>query len=291
MAFAKILVPITGSPTDGVALATAFAAAKPFQAHVAALFVHPDPREVLPIVYSGMRTSPQLIQSIVNGQLKLSDEAMAAARSTFTAVAKDFGAKQIPSPVKSEGPTCSFRSRFGFAPHLVHEEARYADVVVFKPVSADERREFASAIVETLVKAGRPVLLSAQQPVMTFARHVAIAWDGRDSAARAATAALPYLKEASSVDILTVQPDGHGAVAGADALRTYLSLHGVNTGQRNIEQQHESVGARLLEAAAQTGTDLLVMGGYGHSHLRETVVGGVTLDIVSHHTLPVFLMH
>src|SRR5690348_4905905 len=119
MTFAKILVPITGSPTDGTALGTAFAAARVFRAHVAALFVHPDPREVTAYVYSGASVSPQLIQSIVDGQRKLADEALAAARSALSAAAKDTGAPILPAPAKSAEVTCSFESRFGFIPELI----------------------------------------------------------------------------------------------------------------------------------------------------------------------------
>src|SRR5215471_21845559 len=98
MSIAKILVPVTGSPSDAIALSTAFAAAKPFNAHVAALFVHPDPREVVSYVYSGVPVSPELIQGIINGQRKLAGEAQGAAQSTLVAVARDNAAKLVPAP-------------------------------------------------------------------------------------------------------------------------------------------------------------------------------------------------
>jgi len=291
MTYAKILAPITGGPGDSVALATAFAAAKPFHAHVATLFVHPDPRDVLPYVYSGVGVSPDLIESIVREQRMLVSGAQSAARSSLMATAKDAGATLIPTALKSDRLTCSFEARFGFVPQLIHEAARYSDLAVFKPVPAGEQPEFANAILETLIKTGRPVLLSTQTPPSSFAQRIAIAWDGRDCAARAATAALPYLKQALSVEILTVQPDSRASIAGVSALREYLSLHGVEASQCNVDQEHKSVGSRLLDAAAGTGADLLVMGGYGHSRLLETLLGGVTMEIVSSHALPVFLVH
>ena len=75
MAYAKILVPVTGAKSDSIALATALVAAKPFGAHVAALFVHDDPREVAPYIYSGAPLSQEVMQSIVVGQKKVADEA------------------------------------------------------------------------------------------------------------------------------------------------------------------------------------------------------------------------
>lgn len=288
MTFAKILVPVTGSPTDTTALATAFTMAEPFRAHVAALFVHPDPREVTAYVYSGASVSPQLIQSIVDGQRKLADEALAAARSAFSAAAKDVGAASLPAPAKNADVTCSFESRFGFIPELISGAARFSDLVVFKPVQGNERPELSVAIADTLVKVGRPMLLSAQTPPQHAPRTVAIGWDGGTAAVHAVSAALPFLRMASKVEILTI---GRQLVPGCDALREYLAVHGIEARVRHVDRVGESVASSLVEAAVGGGAELLVMGGYGHSRFRETLLGGVTLEIVSHHTLPVFLMH
>lgn len=291
MSIAKVLVPVTGSPSDGSALSTAFAAAKPFNAHVAALFVHPDPREVVAYVYSGAPVSPQLIQGIIDGQQQLANEAQAAAHSAFVAAARDNAAKVVPVPLKTDIVTCSFHLRYGFIPHLVSEAARFSDLVVFKPFEADDRPEFATAIAETLTQANRPILLSGQKFLKSFATKVVVGWDGHNAAAHAVTAALPYLERAGSVEILTVESSKHPTIPGASALKEYLALHGVEAAQRNIAREGRSIAEALMEEAAKSGADLLVMGGYGHSHLRETLLGGVTLDIMSRHALPVFLMH
>jgi nucleotide-binding universal stress UspA family protein len=291
MSIAKVLVPVTGSPGDGFALSTAFAAAKPFNAHVAALFVHPDPREVVSYVYSGVPVSPELIQGIIDGQQKLANEAQGAAHSALVAAAKDNAAKLVPAALKTDTVTCSFHVRYGFIPHLVSGAARFSDLVVFKPFEADDRPEFATAIAETLMQANRPVLIPPQGPLKSFASKVVIGWDGHDAAAHAATASLPYLERASTVEILTIESSKHPSISGASALKEYLALHGIEAAQRNIARDNRSIGEALMEEATKSGADLLVMGGYGHSHLRETLLGGVTQDIMSRHALPVFLMH
>src|SRR5579871_96527 len=79
MAYAKILVPVTGAPTDKAALATAFAAAAPFKSHVEALFVHADPRDIPPYIY-GATVSTEVIQSIIDAQKRLLDAAEHGAR-------------------------------------------------------------------------------------------------------------------------------------------------------------------------------------------------------------------
>ena len=291
MTFAKILVPVTGAPTDSIALETAFAAAKPFQAHVEALFVHPNPRDVTSFVYSGAPIAPQVIQSVIDGQQKIADDAALTVRATLVAVAKDVGAKLVATPAKSDGFSCSLHKRFGFIPHLVAHAARFSDLAVFKPATADERPEFLSAIAETLTSTRKPILLAAAKAPQEFARHVVIAWDGSDAAARAASAALPYLEKASRVEVLTVVPHGAKRIPDADALKAYLAVHGVEASDRAVPQEYESVATSLMRSAAKTGADLVVMGGYGHSHLRETLFGGVTLDVLNEHALPVFLVH
>jgi nucleotide-binding universal stress UspA family protein len=187
--------------------------------------------------------------------------------------------------------TCSFHLRYGFVPHLISAAARFSDVVVFKPFTSDETPAFPSALVETLTVTNRPVLLAPQGHLKTFASKIAIGWDGHDAAAHAVAAALPYLEHAARVEILTVESSKNATIAGASALKEYLALHDVEAAQRNVERAGRSTGEALVEEAAKSGADLLVMGGYGHSHLREVLLGGVTLDIVSRHALPVFLMH
>ncbi len=291
MSIAKILVPITGSPTDAIALSTAFAAAKPFSAHVAALFVHPDPHEVVSYVYSGVPVSPELIQGMIDGQRKLAGEAQGAARSTLVAVARDNGAKLVPAPLKTDSVTCSFHVGYGFIPRTISEAARLSDLVVFKPFEADDRPEFVTAIVETLTGANRPVLLTAQKSLESFASKITIGWDGHNAAAHAVTASLPYLELAARVEILTVESSPRATIAGASALKEYLTLHGVEATTRTVGRNGRSVGEALMEEASRGGANLLVLGGFGHSHMRETLWGGVTLEILSRHALPIFLMH
>lgn len=290
MTFAKILAPVTGRLEDGRVLATAFAAAQPFHAHVMALFVHPDPREVVSYVYSGAPVSPTIVQSIIDGQTKLAEEARESARSALTATAKDAYATLVHTPAKSSSVTCSFVSHYGYIPRIVSEAARFSDLVVFEPMEKGERPELA-ALLETLTHAGRPVLLTGTEHHAALGRNVAIGWDGRDAACRAATAALPFLGNASRVEILTVQGDRGRTVTGAGALKNYLSFHGIEAEIRNLTQNDDSIADTLLKGAAKSGADLLVMGGFGHSHLREAILGGVTVEVISSHTLPLFLMH
>jgi nucleotide-binding universal stress UspA family protein len=292
VAYGKILVPVSGDKDDASALAAAFAAARPFNAHVIALFCFPDPREVVASIYAGAPMSPDIVQSIVDGQVKLAKDAESRVRASLTAAARDAHAEVLEKAAPRKSLSCSLHVRYGFMPHVVAEEARFADVVVFKPASGDTRPEITGAVLDTLTRACRPVILSTQDPIETLGSKIAVAWDGQDAAAHAATAALPFLKRAVSVEILIIEPIAGRKVTGAEQFSNYLSFHGVAARVREVRREHDrTVAECLMSEAVKSGADLLVMGGYGHSHVREIFVGGVTLETVSHHALPVFLMH
>jgi nucleotide-binding universal stress UspA family protein len=112
-------------------------------------------------------------------------------------------------------------------------------------------------------------------------------------ATRAVTAALPLLKQAARVTVVVFNPQSrygvHGQQPGAD-LALYLSRHGVRV-EVSAQPTALDAGNALLSLAADTGADLLVMGGYGHARLREMLLGGVTATILRDMTLPVLMAH
>ena len=127
--------------------------------------------------------------------------------------------------------------------------------------------------------------------------RVMVAWDGGREAARAVGDALPLLARAESVAVLVINPsqDGHGEQPGAD-IALHLARHGITVEAQHLEAQHLeaqdlSVGDALLSRLADQDIDLLVMGAYGHSRLRELVLGGVTRKIFQQMTVPVLMSH
>jgi nucleotide-binding universal stress UspA family protein len=123
---------------------------------------------------------------------------------------------------------------------------------------------------------------------------VMLCWNASRESARAASDALPFLKTASEVIVLVVDPqvspEGHGAEPGAD-VATWLARHGIKvTVQRDVAADAD-VGNVILSRAADHGVDLIVMGVYGHSRLREMVLGGVSRTLLSSMTVPVLMSH
>lgn len=294
MSIAKIIVPVTGADRDAAALAAGFAAARPYNAHVMALLVHPDPRFAIPAM--GAPLSPQVVQNLVDAAAEMNVVATKAVRITLAEAAKKAGADIVPCPVRTNAVTCSLSEMDGFFAGSVARVARLSDLVVFGPVSAADGSDVNECFVEILTRTDRPVLLSANWE-SRLTRNIAVAWDGSGSACHAITGALPFLQRAETVSILHVgevlkyAEAGYSNRTSLGELKEYLGLHGIGASVHNFEQPNQSTGEALLDAATTAEADLLVMGGYGHSHLRETLFGGVTAHIRAHATLPVLMVH
>jgi nucleotide-binding universal stress UspA family protein len=119
-----------------------------------------------------------------------------------------------------------------------------------------------------------------------------VGWNAAREAVRAVADALPLLVRAEAVEVSIVDPArhraAHGEEPGADIAR-YLARHGVQVEVRRLSSGGEDVGRVLLSQAAALGADLVVMGAYGHSHLSEWIIGGVTRTVLHEAGLPVLM--
>jgi nucleotide-binding universal stress UspA family protein len=288
MAYVKILAPLTGSVSDTTVLAGAFAAAAPFKAHVAALFVRPDPAEAMPFFGEGV--SGAMAQEIVDTAKEAADKASNDARMALAAAAKDAGAVIIDRPEKRDTISISFREVQGNFADRVTLAGRLSDLVVFGPLKQSDRPGMAEAFEATLLETGRPVVLMGQTATKNFARRIAIGWDGSGACARAMIAAMPYLARADAIELLSIRKPNTECESCGEA-RDYLALHGLVCQERMIDAGSRGIGEVLLEAASEGGADLLVLGGYGHKSLLQMFTGGVTKHVVTHAELPLFLVH
>ena len=288
MPLVKILAPLTGGTRDAIVLASAFAAAKPFNAHVVALFIRPDPTEAMPFFGEGV--SGVVVQEIVDVAKEAADKAAEDAKAALAIVAGEAGVTITSRIEKRDTPTVSFHDTQGNFADQVTQSSRLSDLVVFGPLKEGDKPGIAEAFEAVLLETGRPVLLTAQIPSKEFARRVAIGWDGSTTSSHALTAALPYLEKADSIEILNIKR-GSEEAKSCDEACEYLKLRGLAPSVRMIDAGHRPVGEVLLEAAVQGGAGLLVLGGYGHSRLREFFVGGVTKHVVNRGEIPLFLVH
>jgi len=288
MSIVKMSAPLTGSVTDEITLATAFQAAKPFSAYVDVFFVHRDPREAIP--YSEMTLVPEIIQSLIDTELEIQRVAGESARRSFSSAAVEHGAVILGAPSPRKDVTTSIRDVVGHLPSVLASAAILSDLVIVPPVTEGDGGAAHDALVRVLTKVGRPVLLCASDKPMQLGKKIAIGWDGRDAAAKALVAAVPFFEKAESVELISVgnlRPEDSSIT---DA-REFLALHDIRCAERVIQRGPRGIADTLVDAARNSGCDLLVVGGYGHSRLVESIFGGVTDSIVSHPQLPILMVH
>ncbi|MFY9684170.1 MAG: universal stress protein, partial [Pseudolabrys sp.] len=122
--------------------------------------------------------------------------------------------------------------------------------------------------------------------------RIMVCWDGSRVASRAVADSMPLLKKAKQVEIVIVssKPAKDDELPGAD-LGQHLARHGLSIGIKRITSPDTDVASMILSYAADSSADLIVMGGYGHSRLREFVLGGVTRGLLESMTVPVLMSH
>ncbi|HEY5338881.1 MAG TPA: universal stress protein, partial [Rhizomicrobium sp.] len=264
MAYVKILAPLTGGARDATVLASAFAAAQPFGAHIIALFVRPDPAEAMPFFGEGV--SGAMAQEIVDAARDAYDTASSGARAALAATAKEAGVVVTETPEKRDGVSVSYREVQGNFADRVARASRLSDLVVFGPLKTSDRPGLAEAFEAALLETGRPVMLTGQTAPKNFAKRIAIGWDGSGACARAMLAAMPYLARAEAIDLLSIRKP-NAECESCDEAKEYLGLHGLACTEKMIDAGNRGVGEVLLGAASESGAGLLVLGGYGHSRL------------------------
>jgi len=196
--------------------------------------------------------------------------------------------------IKGKHLSTEWRTASGYPENEVALQARYADLVVLGQAEP-EPTATPSDLPETVaIATGRPVLVVPHIGAKPPGKVVLLCWNASREAARAAADSLPFLKAAEKVIILAVDPAtssaGHGAEPGAD-VAAWLSRHGVKvTVQRDVAADSD-VGGVILSRAADHDADLIVMGIYGHSRMREMVLGGVSRTLLGSMTVPVIMAH
>jgi nucleotide-binding universal stress UspA family protein len=171
--------------------------------------------------------------------------------------------------------------------------ARRFDLSLVRQAEPGKTPLEALVIEAALFDAGRPVLVVPyiQKAALTLDR-VLVCWDGGRSVARAVGDAMPFLRRAKTVEVVIVQGDAgkNDEIAGAD-IGEHLARHDLEVEVKRIVATEGSVMDTILSHAADVGADFLVMGGYGHSRLREFILGGVTRGILGTMTVPVLMSH
>jgi nucleotide-binding universal stress UspA family protein len=287
MTWAKLLADIDGGPGSGAVVAAALQLGQAFSARVELLHIEILNEETIPIV------AEEMAAGAVGKML----ESLAEQRQIRAETAE--GLYRIHC-VEAGLPTCelddaavpgrfrvAFRRVAGRESDEIARRGRLADLLIVARPMADAA--YSQAVEAAIFATGRPLLMVPNTLPERLGSSIAIAWDGTVEAARATGAALPLLTRAETVTVLTADMEKVGAKPSA--LVDYLAEHGISARTWAFLPEAGPLGERLLAQADEAGADLLVMGAYGHSRLREMVLGGVTKSVTAKSEIPVFMAH
>jgi nucleotide-binding universal stress UspA family protein len=281
MSYKDILVFVDRSGASDVRLEVAARLVERFGAHLAAVFL------------SGSDAPPYMSDGVMSAAIY--EQVMRSVEGAIEGREREAKAR-FDAARQRLGVEVEWRAARGEPGEQAGLHARYADVVVIgqngqarsgeDPLLSPEEVVFASS---------RPAIVVPQRyKPKTVGESVVVAWNAGKEAARAVWDALPLLKSAREVSVLAIDPKrgpaAHGQVPGAD-IATHLARHGVRTQVERLASDDENSADVLLRRAGELGADLLVMGAYGHSRLREFVLGGMTRSMLQRMTIPVLMSH
>ncbi len=293
MAIRTILAPLNGLPGGEIPLDAALLVGRRMGAHVEVLHVRIDGRDAAPFLGEGATAG--MIEELMESTERDARRNAVHARAAFDARVAAGGVWNVqgrPSASEiGEGRTSvAWREVVGREDEVVARRGRLFDLVVVGRPGGDGNACPETTLEAALMESGRPILVAPPVAVPDIGTRIAIAWNGSTAAARAVAAAGAFLSRAEYVTIL----EGDGAAedgASADELAAILGWHGVFATLRRFDSRATGIGTALLAAAAKERADLLVMGGYGHSRLREMLFGGATIDAMFESNLPLLMTH
>ena len=281
MAYKNLLLVLDADESSRERISSAAAIAARFDAHLVGLYL---------TVSSLTRNEYALLDIGILDISFFSDPAKSRAETEKTrALFEEVTARR--------GVSAEWRTASGYPAGMAAMHGRYADLIVIGQLDAYDSQAglLRARPEEVTMLAGRPVLVVPfTGKFERFGARVLVGWDASREAARAVGDAMPLLARAEAVTVLTIDaeqsPFGHGEIPLAD-IALYLARHGVKAEVARTVSAGIGIGNTLLSRAADYEANLLVMGAYGHSRVRELLLGGTTRTVLTSMTLPVLMSH
>lgn len=276
-----ILIPYVNADSARAPTVAAVALAQAFDAHVAMLVTVEVPAP-MPSDWGAMA---------YDVYARLHEEARKRASDRADALREKFSRSDIPLEIRTTEAVSLFPQ------NTAAMHARYADLTVLPAMPRDgaETMLVHDHFHDILRHSGRPLLVVPEGSTATLPpKRVVIAWKPTREASRAVADAMPLLHRAEMVHVLVIDPaigeSAHGGEPGAD-IAAHLARHGLKVEVVTRPSMNFSAAYAVLEYARTVGADLVVAGGYGHSRLREAVLGGTTRELLQTTHLPVLFSH
>jgi nucleotide-binding universal stress UspA family protein len=281
MSFKELLVVVDDSKHCRSRIRVASVLARRFEAHLTGLYVAPS-----------KGVSPFLAD-------QYAPEKLEAAQTATTQRLED-AAAMFGEETKAVGVDAEWHEARGSIAELAIWHGRHADLTILGQLDPAETTGTTGAIApdRVVLETGRPALIVPYAGTFDgIGTRVLVAWNASPQAARAVSDALPLLARAKHVTVLTVDPftvltaPGEDTQSSETILLRRLARHGIKAEPQGVPPGELHPADMLLSSAADAGADLIVMGIFGHSRLRELVFGGISRNMLGHMTMPLFVAH
>ncbi len=287
MCIKSILTLFNGANSEIPTLESSFEIGRKFKAHVKCFHISPDIKSRVNYIGAGMPVYyyDDLHESIEEDIKSRTKEAHEKFKECIEK-----------NNVCFEGasshcePHTSWNHKTGFIDEIIAEEGRLSDLIILTHDLTKKDSDYKDSITSSLFNTGCPVLFVPNKEQKNTGENVAIAWDGSIQASKVVKSAISFLKEAKNVMIFTVDEDKNDNPSSKD-LATYLKEHDIKSEHIPIKNRKFSTGEAILGESANQKTDLLIMGAYHHTRVREMILGGVTKHMLDNAFLPILMMH
>jgi nucleotide-binding universal stress UspA family protein len=284
---------VVGDPTGGRAcLDAALRVGRHLNCHVEAMHVRSDPTATLPLVGEAM--SGAMVDEMMGVADKEAGQRANRTRAVYAEMLARDGLVETPAGARPTGFGVSWLDAVGIEEQVVALRGCRADLIVVARPTADNETAALMTLNSALMQSGRAVLAAPPVPAVGELKRgpfkkIALFWNGSSEATRAVQAALPFLVAADEVTVLRVEEEEW--YAETDDLEVHLAFHGVHAVVSKVLPREGKTGRSLLFASGDIDADMMVMGAYTRSKLRQLILGSVTGYVMQHAILPVLLCH
>jgi nucleotide-binding universal stress UspA family protein len=289
MSYKSILVPLNGTDADARALACAYQVAQISDCHINVVHIQADSKEAVPLLGEGM--SGAMIEEMIDLADRDAGERSKLARQTYDKFVAENGLAELEVPDGEDRPSISWLQKTGREDEIVSRGGRISDMTVMARPKSDTERPSLMTLHAAVFETGKPVLIVPPEANAEIGKRILIAWNGTSESSSAVFAAMPFLKKAGAITVLTVKTEKAASRISSEELLKNLAWHGVSPTVKQVDPGAQGVGETILAECTAMNADLLVSGAYTHSRLIQIILGGVTRHIIAEANIPILAAH
>lgn len=282
-----LLAPITGGKADMHQLDAAFALASFTKGHVHVIYLNRDPVDLI-ATHMGDGMSAPMVDTLIDAAEKQEEETRLQARDTYDKWRTKHTIHEATTPDGAGRVTARYSEAIGNMAVNMTKVARLCDVVCLLRPTERVSPDWGTLVEAALFECGKPVLLAPAKKAMQPIISMAVAWNGSEEAARAVAMSMPLLEAAKQVTVFSQLSED----LDRDDLEEFaqsLVWHGISVKTKALKETGTHLAKRLQNETRKADAQLLVVGAYSHSRLRQFVFGGVTDDLLQSGEIPVLL--